>query len=58
MNEFTVSGRFQSRDGWESFETAVEAENEAVAIERCYANLGGRHGLKRTQIDVEEVVEQ
>ncbi|MFB6296009.1 MAG: 50S ribosomal protein L18Ae [Halobacteriales archaeon] len=55
MSEFTVSGQFQSRDGWSPFETAVEANNEDVAEERAYAALGGRHGLKRTQIEIEEV---
>jgi large subunit ribosomal protein LX len=55
MTEFTVSGEFQSRDGWSPFETTVEAENESVAQERAYATLGGRHGLKRTQVRVEGV---
>jgi large subunit ribosomal protein LX len=55
MTEFTVSGEFQSRDGWSPFETTVEAENGSVAQERAYATLGGRHGLKRTQVRVEGV---
>lgn len=55
MSSFTVRGRFQARDGWEPFETELDAENEAVAEEHVYANFGGRHGLKRTQIEVEEV---
>lgn len=55
MSEFTVNGEFQSRDGWSPFETTVEAENESVAEERAYATLGGRHGLKRTQVRIEEV---
>ncbi|MFC4549582.1 MULTISPECIES: 50S ribosomal protein L18Ae [Halorussus] len=55
MSEFTVRGRYQDRDGWRNFETSVEAENENVAREHAYANFGGRHGLKRTQLEVEEV---
>ena len=55
MSEFTVRGRFQSRDGWQDFETTVDAENENVARERTYSNFGGRYSLKRTQIEVEEV---
>lgn len=55
MSTYTVTGRFQLRDGWSPFETAVDAPNDAVAIERCYANLGSRHGLERNQIEVEEV---
>ena len=55
MSEFTVSGRFRSRDGWRRFETAVESPNPAVAEEHAYATLGSRHGLKRTQIEIEGV---
>jgi large subunit ribosomal protein LX len=55
MSQFTVSGQFQSREGWSPFETAVEADNEDVAEERTYAALGGRHGLKRTRIEIQEV---
>ncbi|MFB6352752.1 MAG: 50S ribosomal protein L18Ae [Halobacteriales archaeon] len=55
MSTFTVRGRYQSRDGWSPFESAVEAPNEDVARERTYANLGSRHGLARRQIELEEV---
>ena len=55
MTRFTVSGRFRIRGGWRPFETALEAPNEAVATERCFANLGSRHGLKRAHIEIEGV---
>ncbi|MFB6180041.1 MAG: 50S ribosomal protein L18Ae [Halorientalis sp.] len=55
MTEFTVSGRWQARDGWETFEKTIEAENEDVATEYTYAEFGSKHGLKRTQVEVEEV---
>lgn len=55
MSAFTVRGRYQSRDGWSPFESVVEAPNEDVARERAYANLGSRHGLRRNQVDLEEV---
>lgn len=55
MTTFTVRGRYQSRDGWSPFESAVSAPNEAVARERTYANLGSQHRLKRRQIELEEV---
>lgn len=58
MSEFTVRGQFQARDGWQDFETSVEAENEDVARERTYTNFGSQHGLKRTQLEVSEVVGQ
>lgn len=52
MPRFTVGGRFRARDGWRPFETTLEATNEAVAKEHCYANLGSRHGLKRAHIEL------
>jgi len=55
METYTVSGQWQARDGWQSFETEVRAENENVATEHTYAEFGSRHGLKRTQIEISEV---
>lgn len=55
MSEFTISGRYQSRDGWSNFEKSQDAPNEDVAVEHVYSKLGSHHGLKRTQIEIEEV---
>jgi len=55
MSEFTVTGRWQARDGWQSFEKTIEAENEDVAREHTLADFGSKHGLKRTQVEIEEV---
>jgi len=55
MSEFTVTGRWQARDGWETFEKGIEAENEDVAVEYAYTEFGSKHGLKRTQVEIEEV---
>jgi large subunit ribosomal protein LX len=55
MSTFTVRGSFQARDGPQEFETEIEAPNEDVATERTYAEFGSQHGLKRTQIDIDEV---
>lgn len=55
MDEYSVSGRWKARDGWQSFEKSLEAENEDVAVERIYAEFGSRHGLKRTEITINEV---
>jgi large subunit ribosomal protein LX len=57
MSEFTVTGRFESRDGWSPFEKTIEAPNENVARDRIYAEIGSEHGLKRTQIEVDETSE-
>ena len=58
MSRFTVSGRFQNRDGYAEFETTVDAENEDVAREYVLSRLGSQHGLKRTQIELETVTQQ
>ncbi|QGN07416.1 50S ribosomal protein L18a [Halorhabdus sp. CBA1104] len=55
MSEFTVNGQFEARDGWQTFEKEIEAENENVAEERIYAEFGSQHGLKRAQIEIEGV---
>ena len=55
MSEFTVTGRWRARDGWEEFEKRIEAPNEDVAREHTLAEFGSKHGLKRTQVEVEGV---
>jgi len=55
MSQFIVSGRYQSRGGWQAFEMEVEAPNESVAEEHTYANIGSQHGMKRTEIEIEGV---
>lgn len=55
MSEYTISGQWQARDGWQPFEKEIDAENEDVAVEHVFAEFGSKHGLKRTQIEVEEV---
>jgi large subunit ribosomal protein LX len=55
MSTFTVRGKWQARDGWQSFERTVEAQNENVAREHTLAEFGSKHGLKRTQVEVAEV---
>ncbi|MES3160365.1 MAG: 50S ribosomal protein L18Ae [Halorubrum sp.] len=55
MSSYTVSGRFQSRDGDQPFTKEIEAENESLARERIYTLIGSQHNRKRTQIEIEEV---
>ena len=55
MSTYTVTGRWKTPDGWQGFETEIEAENESVARERVYAEFGSRHRLKRTQVEIAEV---
>ncbi len=55
MSEYTVVGRYRARDGWQAFEIAQDAENEDVAVEHTYAEIGSSHGLRRTQVEIEGV---
>ena len=55
MSEFTVTGEWKARDGWQTFEKTVEAENVDVAREHTLAEFGSKHGLKRTQVEIEGV---
>ena len=55
MSEYTVRGTFRTREGDQKFEKTVEAPNADVARDRVYAAFGSEHGLKRTQVEVEEV---
>jgi large subunit ribosomal protein LX len=55
MTEFTVRGSWETRGGHQPFEKAIEAPNENVATEHTYAEFGSKHGLKRTQVEIEEV---
>jgi large subunit ribosomal protein LX len=55
MSEFTVTGRYQARDGWQEFTTEIDAPNENVAREWVLSRFGSQHGLNRTQVDVGEV---
>jgi large subunit ribosomal protein LX len=50
-----VSGRFQSRDGFQPFTKDVDAASESLARERIYTLVGSQHGRKRTQIEIDEV---
>ena len=55
MSEFTVTGQWKARDGWQSFEKTIDAVNEDVAREHTLAEFGSKHGLKRTQVDIEGI---
>lgn len=55
MSEYTVRGTFRTREGDQEFEKTVEAPNSDVARDRVYAAFGSEHGLKRTQVDLQEV---
>ncbi len=46
------------RTGPRTFTKEIEAENENVAREHILSQFGSEHGLKRTQISIQEVSAQ
>ncbi len=58
MTLYTVTGRFQSRDGDQPFTKQFETENAELARERTYTTVGSQHNRKRTQIEIEEVTDE
>ena len=58
MSQFAIRGQYQVRGKWEPLHKEIEAENESVAREHMLALFGSKHGLKRTQVNLEEVVGQ
>jgi large subunit ribosomal protein LX len=54
MSQYAVSGRYQTRDGYQQFVKTVTAPNAEVARERVYSRLGSEHGLKRTQVELDD----
>ncbi len=57
MSDFDIHGRFQSRDGYQSFQKSIDAPNADVARDRVYSQIGSQHGLKRTQIEIDDISE-
>jgi len=55
MSQFTIRGQFDGRDGPRSFSRVIEAVNENVAREHVLSQFGSEHGLKRTQVTINEV---
>ena len=58
MSQYTISGQFHGREGPRAFTKDIEAVNENVAREHILSQFGSEHGLKRTQVSIQDVIEQ
>ncbi len=58
MSQFTITGQFDGRTGPREFTKEIDAVNENVAREHLLSQFGSEHGLKRTQVSVQDVTEQ
>ncbi len=57
MANYQVKGVFYPGSEKHVFEKEVDADNEELAQERIYTDLGSKHRVKRTQIEIREVNE-
>ncbi|MEM2878519.1 MAG: 50S ribosomal protein L18Ae [Candidatus Hadarchaeales archaeon] len=57
MKIYQIKGRFRQGIDKATFTKIVPALSEIQALERVYSDLGSRHKLKRSQIDIDEVKE-
>lgn len=58
MQAYKITGTFADvRQGRQPFSVEVAAENADAAKEQIVSTFGSRHKVKRTQIDITEIVE-
>ncbi len=53
--KYVISGVMEIKPSPRSFAKTLEAESEKLAVERLYAELGSKHGLKRSKVKVLKV---
>jgi ribosomal protein L20A (L18A) len=58
MTHWEVRGSFLARRGdWQMFTKRCDAESAAQAREWALSEIGGCHGVKRSQIRIQDVTE-
>ncbi|AKB77071.1 LSU ribosomal protein L18Ae [Methanosarcina horonobensis HB-1 = JCM 15518] len=58
MKSFTVKGKFKAGNSWENFTKKIESQNEKNATDKTYSIFGSKHGVKRSQVQIESVAEE
>jgi len=58
MKSFIVKGKFKAGNSWENFTKKIESQNEKNATDKTYSIFGSKHSVKRSQIQIESVVEE
>lgn len=58
MKSFIVTGKFKAGNSWEKFTKKIESQNEKNATDKTYSIFGSKHGIKRSQIQIESVAEE
>ncbi|AKB84752.1 50S ribosomal protein L18Ae [Methanococcoides methylutens] len=57
MQNYVVKGTFKAGHSWENFTKTIESQNEKNAREKTYSIFGSKHGLNRSLIKIDSVVE-
>ena len=55
LMKYMAKGSYVNKGETENFEKNVEAQNEKLAKEKVYAELGSKQGLKRMYILIKEI---
>lgn len=58
MKNFIVTGKFKAGNTWEKFTKKIESQNEKNATDKVYSIFGSKHGIKRSQIQIENITEE
>ena len=58
MKNFVVKGKFKAGNTWENFTKKIESQNEKNATDKVYSVFGSKHGIKRSQIQIESIAEE
>ena len=53
--KYTAKGTYVNKGETENFEKNVEAQNEKLAKEKIYSEMGSKQGLKRMYILIKEI---
>ncbi len=58
MKKFVIKGKFKAGTNWEIFTKNVESQNEKNATDKVFSVFGSKHGIKRSQIQIESIAEE
>ena len=53
--KYEAKGTFVNKGETQAFHTFVDAQNEKLASEKVYCEMGSKQGLRRTYILIKEV---
>lgn len=57
MKAFKIKGKFLMGDRWQEFTKEVAGDDENDVREKTLSRLGSKHRVKRTKIQISEVIE-